>query len=147
MGIVLGRNHFSVSTVILLLLLAHLVGSAAWAANPEPIRFQHACEPGTQVQIGAVGDFLMHGPIQKKASMGGGFTALWKRWIPYMKQVDQMYGNLETPTAPGMLPGGKVIQDPGNVFDVFQILMSMLESFLIYKLQVLMSFQLQIIML
>lgn len=116
-GIVLGRNHFSVSTVILLLLLAHLVGSAAWAANPEPIRFQHACEPGTQVQIGAVGDFLMHGPIQKKASMGGGFTALWKRWIPYMKQVDQMYGNLETPTAPGMLPGGKVIQDPGNVFD------------------------------
>ncbi len=65
-------------------------------------QMQAACERGPDITIGAVGDFLMHEPFQRKAENNQSFIPLWKKWLQYTQTVDIMYGNLETPTARGL---------------------------------------------
>ncbi len=80
------------------------------------MRFQKACDPGETLVIGAVGDVLLHGPLQTQG-YAKGFGTLWKTLLPYMEGPDMMYANLEGPAAAGVSKGGKVVADPGLKFD------------------------------
>lgn len=82
--------------------------------NAHAIKMQAACDDGNSVTIGAVGDFLMHEPFQRKAENRQSFIPLWERWLPYTQGVDIMYGNLETPTAPGLDRQGKLVSIKDN---------------------------------
>jgi hypothetical protein len=50
------------------------------------------------VHIIAVGDVLLHGPLQDKG-LADGFTTLWSPLIPQLEAADITYGNLEGPAA------------------------------------------------
>lgn len=86
-------------------------------ARPQPVYFDNACEEGTQITLGAVGDFLIHDPLQKKAQRLQTFQPIWRKWLNYTQGVDQMYGNLEVTTARGHGIDGKIVPDPGIVYD------------------------------
>ena len=73
------------------------------------------CANGVSATIGAVGDFLMHDPLQKKAGHYKTFKLSWQKWLPYTQAVDIMYGNLETPVAPGLNRKGQEVPDTGEV--------------------------------
>lgn len=83
------------------------------------IEFAAACEPGTdEVVIGAVGDVLLHGRLQRQAyTHPDGAESLWFGISDLMQQADIMYANLEGPTAPGVNISGRDVTDPGLRFD------------------------------
>ncbi len=80
------------------------------------ITFTKACDSGENLVIGAVGDVLLHGPLQKQGYKSG-FETMWKGLLPYMEGPNVMYANLEGPAAAGVSKGGKEVKDPGLVFD------------------------------
>jgi hypothetical protein len=83
----------------------------------QPIKFTDACRGGTKITIAAVGDVLLHGPLQRQAyASREGFTSLWKNVQPMLARADLTYANLEGPCADGHTAGGTT-QDPGKVFD------------------------------
>src|SRR4051794_24149582 len=43
-----------------------------------PIKFAAACKEGTKITIAAVGDVLLHSPLQQQAYGPQGFNSLWK---------------------------------------------------------------------
>ena len=72
----------------------------------------------TQVTVAAVGDVLLHGPLQRQASARPEtFQSLWSQVTPLLQQADVAYANLEGPVAAGLSHRGKVLPDPGTVFD------------------------------
>lgn len=77
--------------------------------------FQKACDSGDSIIIGAVGDVLLHQPLQVQG-YSQGFETLWEPLLRHMAQPDLMYANLEGPTAEGITKGGKIVKDPGPVF-------------------------------
>ncbi len=82
-----------------------------------PLRFDDACRAGTKVTIAAVGDVLLHGPLQKQAyASPEGFSSLWKNVQPLFARTDLSYANLEGPCADGHTVSGTA-RDPGLVFD------------------------------
>ena len=81
------------------------------------LQFKEACTPGRQITIGAVGDFLIHDPLQKKAQKNKTFKNQWREVQNYLTGADIMYGNLEVPTARGVDLEQNVHPDPGLVFD------------------------------
>lgn len=82
------------------------------------IEFAAACEPGDDLVIGAVGDVLLHGRLQRQAySASNGAISLWEGVRDLMEQPDIMYANLEGPTASGVNSSGREVSDPGLVFD------------------------------
>lgn len=81
------------------------------------VQFKEACTPGSSITIGAVGDFLIHDPLQKKAYRQGSFRNIWKDFENYTQDADIMYGNLEVPTARGLDKNLVQQADPGLVFD------------------------------
>ncbi len=83
----------------------------------EPIRFADACRPGTKVTIAAVGDVLLHSPLQRQAyATPTGFATLWRNVKPLVERADLTYANLEGPCADGISMGTPAA-DPGRVFD------------------------------
>lgn len=86
-------------------------------ALAEGIQFKNACVQGQSITIGAVGDFLIHDPLQKKAEKQGTFRKIWKDFDQYTQSADIMYGNLEVPTARGLDKNLVQREDPGLVFD------------------------------
>lgn len=76
-----------------------------------PLRFRDACVPGHRIVIAAVGDILLHHPLQVKASKYG-YESLWQEALPYLQAADLAYGNLEGPIAPGVDGRLRVTRDP-----------------------------------
>ncbi|MBS0289305.1 MAG: CapA family protein [Proteobacteria bacterium] len=74
-------------------------------ANNNLIEFEQSCAQGQQITIAAMGDLLLHHPLQVKASHSG-FKSLWQEAIPYIKHADIAYANLEGPIAPGISQNG-----------------------------------------
>lgn len=66
--------------------------------------------------IGAVGDVLLHSPLQNQGYRYG-FETLWAGLLPFMQKPDMMYANLEGPAAAGINKSGRSVRDPGLVFD------------------------------
>jgi len=82
-----------------------------------PLKFNDACRAGTKITIAAVGDVLLHGPLQRQAyAAADGHHSLWKNVEPLLQRADLTYANLEGPCAEGLSTGGES-RDPGKVFD------------------------------
>jgi hypothetical protein len=82
-----------------------------------PLEFANKCKAGTQITIAAVGDVLLHGPLQKQAyAARDAHHSLWKNVEPLLARADVTYGNLEGPCADGITTSGTA-PDPGKVFD------------------------------
>ncbi|MDB4937468.1 MAG: hypothetical protein JWP87_4440 [Labilithrix sp.] len=89
--------------------------SAPAAAGP--LKFRDACRAGTKITIAAVGDVLLHTPLQQQAySSPEGHHSLWKNVEPLLSRADLTYGNLEGPCADGVATTGEA-RDPGKRFD------------------------------
>ena len=88
--------------------------SAAPATGP--LQFADACKAGTSITISAMGDVLLHSPLQIQAYGPGGFESLWKNVQPMFARADLSYANLEGPCADGLTTSGAT-HDPGRRFD------------------------------
>ena len=96
---------------------ADLADRARPLGHPE-IDFEHACEPGARLTIAAVGDVLLHSRLQRQAVKDPRrFVSLWEPVSDLLRQADLAYANLEGPTAPGVIEGGYLAEDPGFRFD------------------------------
>ncbi|MCB1367546.1 MAG: CapA family protein [Rhodobacteraceae bacterium] len=84
------------------------------ASHPAALR--PVCGPGQSLSIAAVGDVLLHSPLQRKG-YADGFQAVWGAAIPYFRAADIAYANLEGPVAPGFTRSFRAGRDPGRVFD------------------------------
>ncbi len=83
-----------------------------------PLRFDAACDPGQTIAIAAVGDVLLHSPLQRQAyAADDGFISLWSDVADLIDAADVAYANLEGPTARGVNSAGRDVPDPGKVFD------------------------------
>ena len=83
-----------------------------------PLLFDAACEPGPTITIAAVGDVLLHSPLQRQAyDSDEGFVSLWSDVGDLIASADVAYANLEGPTARGVNASGQDVTDPGKVFD------------------------------
>ena len=85
-----------------------------------PISFTQACAPGPRTTIAAVGDVLLHGPLQQQAIAREGrgrFTSLWEPVEDLLSAATVTYANLEGPTAKGVAATGRAVTDPGFRFD------------------------------
>ncbi len=101
------RKNSSIYVLILMLLF----GTKAYGDSRD-IRFQRACERGTQITISAVGDLLLHGGLQQQAYASSvGFRSLWSEAIPYFQGSDVSYANLEGPVADGVQCNGNQTND------------------------------------
>lgn len=71
-----------------------------------------------EVHIIAVGDVLLHPPLQKKG-LSQGFQSLWTVTIPQLKNADITYGNLEGPAAGMIDMQGKETKDERRAYTSF----------------------------
>ena len=107
--------------------LAAALASPAWAAEGAlscRAVIKHTAAPlnsciGTKtVRITAVGDVLLHSPLQRRGyGDGDGFRGIWRVMEPFFRAADIAYANLEGPVAPGITRGFGRTTDPGPVFD------------------------------
>jgi hypothetical protein len=90
----------------------------AFSSEPAgPLKFRDACRAGTKITIAAVGDVLLHSPLQRQAyASPDGHHSLWKNVESLLERADLTYGNLEGPCAEGVTTSGEA-SDPGKVFD------------------------------
>jgi len=93
-----------------------IVISICFFQNSQALRFDNACAAGDKLVIGAVGDVLLHGPLQKQGAKSG-FESLWADITDFMQAPDMMYANFEGPAAAGVTKNGKQVKDPWPVFD------------------------------
>jgi poly-gamma-glutamate synthesis protein (capsule biosynthesis protein) len=69
-------------------------------------------------RLAAVGDILMHEALQKYAvNNKDGYDSILKLTKTYLESADFAIGNLEGPTAAGVLKDGTEVPDPGFVYD------------------------------
>jgi poly-gamma-glutamate synthesis protein (capsule biosynthesis protein) len=70
------------------------------------------------VRIAAVGDVLLHSPLQRRGfNDPEGYRSIWKQVEPFVKAADIAYANLEGPVAPGLSKSFRKSADPGKRFD------------------------------
>lgn len=81
------------------------------ALAEDTLTFPNACAQGKQITIAAMGDLLLHRPLQLKASQSG-YESLWEKVTPFLKSADIVYANLEGPIAPGISRNGSQVNDP-----------------------------------
>jgi len=110
----------------LLITLATVLAGPVMAADAPICRAQiahtappiSACVGSKRVRIAAVGDVLLHRPLQRRGySATDGFKGLWRAAEPIFRAADIAYANLEGPVAPGITRGFNQTADPGPVFD------------------------------
>jgi len=80
----------------------------------------NACLTGDTLRIAAVGDVLLHSPLQRRGytnAQGDGFRGIWRAAEPFFRAADIAYANLEGPVAQGTTRGFHTVTDPGPVFD------------------------------
>lgn len=83
-----------------------------------PLRFTRACDPGRRATIAAVGDVLLHSPLQRQAYADQDRSrSLWKPIESLLRQATITYANLEGPAAQGVNGSGSAVRDPGMRFD------------------------------
>jgi poly-gamma-glutamate synthesis protein (capsule biosynthesis protein) len=82
------------------------------------LAFEGACDPGQTITIAAIGDIMGHRELQRQAYRSDrGFRDLWGSIEDLLGRADVTYGNLETPSARGLLRTGSETGDPGRTFD------------------------------
>lgn len=82
-------------------------------ASAEPCR-----KASGSKRINAVGDILIHeGLYEAAVASPYRFMGLWGQLNPILSDANLTVGNLEGPIAPGIVRGGRQVQDPGFVYD------------------------------
>lgn len=84
------------------------------------LAFKAACASGPRLTIAAVGDVLLHGPLQQQAVARASrdrFSSLWAPIADLLARADVTYANFEGPSARGVDARGREATDPGLVFD------------------------------
>jgi poly-gamma-glutamate synthesis protein (capsule biosynthesis protein) len=88
---------------------------AAWlllSCTVAPLKAAAQCNATGALHIVAVGDILMHGPLQRYAWQApDGFRTIWQDIVPMLTAADISYGNLEGPIAPGRTASGGIRPD------------------------------------
>jgi poly-gamma-glutamate synthesis protein (capsule biosynthesis protein) len=93
-----------------------LISSVALGANP--LVFKDACTPGESLTIAAMGDVLLHQPLQVQGfTEKDGHVSLWRNVLPYIEGADVAYANMEGPVAGPVNIHNKLDKDPGKRFD------------------------------
>jgi hypothetical protein len=83
-----------------------------------PVKFSRACDAGDRLTVAAVGDVLLHGPLQQQAvAAPERFRSLWRDVGDLLASADVTYANLEGPVAQGVTASGSSVRDPGFKFD------------------------------
>lgn len=96
--------------------LLTLVSTVA-QADPN-LKFAEACSPNEDIEILAVGDILLHSPLQiQAANSASHFKSLWSPMLPYIEKADIAYANLEGPVAEGVTKTGGNLAGVGLRFD------------------------------
>lgn len=66
-----------------------------------------AHSPQATLTVAAVGDVLLHAPLQQQAARSpDGFKSLWDPLVPRLEAADMAYANLEGPVAAGLTRSG-----------------------------------------
>lgn len=107
--------------LILLALLAVTLAAPAAAqgqcrARPAPLPALNACQGAERVSLAAVGDVMVHAPVQRRG-YASGFGPIWAAVAPWFRAADIAIANLETPVAQGLRAVGRPHPDPGPVLD------------------------------
>lgn len=98
-----------------MLKLISLVLISTLSLQIHAIRFNKACDAGRSITISAVGDLLLHASLQAQAfNRRDGFMSLWEEAIPYFKQADIAYANLEGTVARDLQCNGKLASTKRN---------------------------------
>ncbi len=89
------------------------LGSGALAqtvAVKQNLRFAEECTGGPEVTISAVGDILLHTPLQQQAfRQANHYRSLWPAMIPLFNRFNISYANFEGPSAEGVKVNGQVV--------------------------------------
>ena len=71
-----------------------------------------------QIRLSATGDILVHKALYQQAvKHPSRFQILWGDLIPTLRSADYTVGNLEGPVAPGVVAGGRSVEDVGFIYD------------------------------
>jgi len=80
--------------------------------------FTRACERGDTLTLSAVGDVLLHGPLQKQGfASKEGNGSLWRGITDLLQAADLSYANFEGPAALNVSRGMRETKDVGMRFD------------------------------
>jgi poly-gamma-glutamate synthesis protein (capsule biosynthesis protein) len=78
----------------------------------QSLEFSDKCSPGSEVTISAVGDVLLHAPLQMQGFHSPQkFQSLWPSMIPIFQKFDVSYANFEGPSAEGMTGSGQKLNN------------------------------------
>lgn len=92
--------------------------SLTMAIPAQAITFERACDRGDSITLAAVGDVLMHQPLQSQAyASRNSFGSIWSGIEDLIQAADFAYANLEGPLANGVNKAGRSVKDPGMKFD------------------------------
>ena len=73
------------------------------------LAFTNACVAGPKLIVSAVGDVLLHSPLQKQAYASAiGVRSLWSEVEPLIAKAHVSYANLEGPAAAGVNASGRI---------------------------------------
>ncbi len=76
------------------------------------------CDGSARIRIAAVGDVLLHRPLQAHGlSRPNGYREIWRYAEPFFRLADIAYANLEGPVARGVDGSFADAPDPGPVLD------------------------------
>lgn len=109
--------------LLISLFVAVLVAEFLLLPNALALEWLHGNADATtivdQLEIGAVGDIILHEPLQRQVIANrGDYSNLWSESVAQaISEVDLMYGNLEGPSAFGVNVAGSEVRDPGLVYD------------------------------
>ncbi|AGH95794.1 CapA family protein [Pseudobdellovibrio exovorus] len=111
-------SYLSAALSTTIFTISSLMAFQAHAQTSRNLNFSEACSQGDNIEIIAVGDILLHAPLQIQATTHSSrFESLWSGVLPYIKKADIAYANLEGPTALGLTANGRQVGDVGHRFD------------------------------
>ena len=102
----------------LALLLTGAPAGAQTQCRVQPVALPplNACAGGDRISLAAVGDVMVHRPVQRRG-YATGFGPMWAAAAPWFRAADIAIANLETAAAPGLRAVGRPHPDPGPVLD------------------------------
>lgn len=98
---------------ITILIAALFILCSVAFSQPYTIKFPNECMKGNSIVIAAVGDILLHDPLQTKG-LQQRFESLWEEAIPFIKSADIAYANLEGPIALGINRLGEEVKNKNS---------------------------------
>lgn len=101
------KNIFNV--LIVFFSLFGLSNQSSAGSASKALEFSEKCSNGKEITISAVGDVLLHQPLQQQAfSNSLTYKSLWPSMIPLFNMFNISYANFEGPSAEGLQLNGQL---------------------------------------